>query len=45
MYCADFAANHSERPADILIMGNDDLIYRTRGWDTIVEEEANRVSR
>ena len=40
--CADFAANHLERPADILIMGNDDLIYRTRGWDTIVEEEANK---
>ena len=40
--CADFAANHSERPADILIMGNDDLIYRTHGWDTIVEEEANK---
>ena len=26
----------------ILIMGNDDLIYRTRGWDTNVEEESKK---
>jgi len=26
----------------ILIMGNDDLIYRTHGWDTIVEEESKK---
>jgi len=41
---AKFAAEHLERPADILIMGNDDLVYRTQGWDTIVEEESNKFS-
>jgi len=46
----NFLANYatspslSENPADILIMGNDDLIYRTQGWDTIVEEESNIFS-
>ena len=37
---ANLAVNESEQPADILIMGNDDLIYRTPGWDDIIEEES-----
>jgi glycosyl transferase/beta-hydroxylase protein BlmF len=41
---AQYAANHLDRPADILIMGNDDLIYRTPGWDVIVEDESNKFS-
>jgi hypothetical protein len=32
----------TDNVADILVMGNDDLIYRTQGWDTIVEEESNK---
>jgi len=32
----------TDNVADILVMGNDDLIYRTHGWDTIVEEESNK---
>jgi hypothetical protein len=39
---AEFAANHLDCPADIFIMGNDDLVYRTPGWDTIVESESNK---
>jgi hypothetical protein len=27
---------------DMFIMGNDDLVYRTPGWDTIVESESNK---
>ena len=39
---AQFATNHLERPADILIMGNDDLVYKTDGWDNIIEEETKK---
>jgi hypothetical protein len=30
--------------ADILIMGNDDLIYRTKNWDTILLKEVEKYS-
>lgn len=39
---AQFATSHLERPADILIMGNDDLVYKTDGWDNIIEEETKK---
>ena len=28
--------------ADVLIMGNDDLLYRTQGWDVILEKEIEK---
>ena len=28
--------------ADVLIMGNDDMMYRTEGWDEILEEETKK---
>ncbi len=28
--------------ADVLIMGNDDMMYRTAGWDIILEEEIKK---
>ena len=41
---AQFATEHLERPADILIMGNDDLVYKTDSWDDIVEAESEKFS-
>ena len=45
-FLANYAtsADLSDKPADILIMGNDDLIYRTDGWDEIVETESEKFS-
>ena len=31
-----------ERGADVLIMGNDDLMYRTERWDELLEEEIKK---
>jgi len=28
--------------ADVFIMGNDDLVYRTQGWDTVLEERIKK---
>ena len=39
---AECAVDNDDAEETILIMGNDDLIYRTHGWDTIVEEESNK---
>ena len=30
---------------DIIIMGNDDLLYRTPGWDRTVEKNTDTLSR
>jgi hypothetical protein len=32
----------SEEPADILIMGNDDMVYRTQDWDQLLIEETRK---
>lgn len=34
----DLARVAIEKGADILIMGNDDLIYKTKGWDSILKK-------
>jgi len=34
---AGAAMTFRETPADILIMGNDDLLYRTKGWDLVLD--------
>ena len=33
-----------EREADFVVMGNDDLIYRTKNWDIRIEEEFSKFS-
>lgn len=39
---AHAAMTFKAEPADVLIMGNDDMIYRTQGWDNLLEKEIEK---
>ena len=36
------AACYAKSRGDIVMLGNDDMVVRTRGWDTRIREEVNR---
>ena len=40
---AEAAMTFKAEPVDVLIMGNDDMVYRTQEWDTLLRKEIENI--